>query len=70
VAADKQQFINYHRQRNAVKGKIGEGKRRFGLGRIREQPLETQVSTIELNVLAMKLERLLELHFVFLAYWL
>jgi hypothetical protein len=69
VAAEKQQFIDDQRQRNAVEGKIGQGKRRFGLGLIREKLPATQGSTIALNVLVMNLEKLLELLFVFFAYW-
>jgi hypothetical protein len=78
VAAEKRQFIDDQRQRNAVVaegfceavGKIGQGKRRFGLGLIREKLPATQGSTIALNVLVMNLEKLLELLFVFFAYWL
>ena len=70
AAAEKQQFIDDQRQRNAVEGKIGQGKRRFGLGLIREKLSATQGSSIALNVLAMNLEKLLELLFVFFAYWL
>jgi len=64
VAAEKQQFIDDQRQRNAVEGKIGQGKRRFGLGLIREKLAITQGSMIALNVLVMNLEKLLELLFV------
>jgi hypothetical protein len=70
VAAEKQQFIDDQRQRNAVEGKVGQGKRRFGLGLIREKLAVTQGSTIALNVLVMNLEKLLELLFVFFAYLL
>ena len=63
-AAEKQQFIDDQRQRNAVEGKIGQGKRRFGLGLIREKLAITQGSMIALNVLVMNLEKLLELLFV------
>ena len=70
VAAEKQQFIDDQRQRNAVEGKIGQGKRRFGLGLIREKLAITQGSMIALSVLVMNLEKLLELLFVFFAYWL
>jgi hypothetical protein len=70
VAAEKQQFIDDQRQRNAVEGKIGQGKRRFGLGLIREKLAVTQGSTIALNVLVMNLEKLLELLFVLFAYWI
>lgn len=70
MAAEKRQFIDDQRQRNAVEGKIGQGKWRFGLGLIREKLPATQGSTIALNVLVMNLEKLLELLFVFFAYWL
>ena len=70
VAAEKRQFINDQRQRNAVEGKIGEGKRRYGLGLIREKLSVTQGSTIAMNVLVMNLQKLLELLFVLFAYWL
>jgi hypothetical protein len=70
MAAEKQQFIDDQRQRNAVEGKIGQGKRRFGLGLIREKIPATQGSTIALNVLAMNLEKLLGLLCVLFAYWI
>ena len=70
VAAEKQQFIDDQRQRNAVEGKIGQGKRRFGLGLIREKLPATQGSTIALNILVMNLEKLLELLFVLFDCWL
>ena len=64
LAEDKRQFLDDQRQRNAVEGKIGQGKRRFGLGLIREKLAVTQGSTIARNVLVMNLEKLLELLFV------
>lgn len=70
VAAEKQQFINDQRQRNAVECKIGQRKRRFGLGLIREKLPATQGSAIALNILVMNLEKLLELLFVLFACWL
>ena len=70
AAAEKQQFIDDQRQRNAVEGKIGQGKRRFGLGLIREKLAATQGSTIAMNVLVMNLEKLLELLSVLVAYWI
>jgi hypothetical protein len=66
LAEDKRQFLDDQRQRNAVEGKIGQGKRRFGLDLIRERLAVTQGSTIALNVLVMNLEKLLEFLFVFL----
>ena len=64
MAAEKQQFIDDQRQRNAVEGKIGQGKRHFGLGLIREKLAITQGSMIALNLLVMNLEKLMELLFV------
>jgi hypothetical protein len=64
LAEEKRQFLEDQRQRNAVEGMIGQGKRRFGLGLIREKLAITPGSTIALNVLVMNLEKLLELLFV------
>ncbi len=70
VVADKQQFIDDQRQRNADEGKIGQGKRSFGLGLVRDKLPAVQGSTIALNVLVMNLQKLLELLFVFFAHLL
>lgn len=70
VAAEKKQFLDDQRQRNAVEGKIGQGKRRYGLGLIREKLSITQGSAIALNVLVMNLQKLLELLFVLFADWI
>ncbi|MBC1262236.1 transposase [Synechococcus sp. BSF8S] len=70
VAAEKQQFLADQRQRNAVEGKIGQGKRRFGMGLIRENLAVTQGSAIALSVLVMNLEKLLKLLFVLFAFLL
>ena len=67
LAEEKLQLLDDQRQRNAVEGKIGQGKRRFGLGLIREKLAVTQGATIALNVLVMNLEKLLELLFVLFA---
>jgi hypothetical protein len=67
LAEEKRQFLDDQRQRNAVEGKIGQGKRRFGLGLIREKLAVTQGATIALNVLVMNIEKLLELLFIFFA---
>jgi hypothetical protein len=67
LAEEKRQFLDDQRQRNAVEGKIGQGKRRFGLGLIREKLAVTQGATIALNVLVTNLEKLLELLFVLFA---
>jgi hypothetical protein len=42
VAEEKQEFLEDQRRRNAVEGKIGQGKRRYGLGLIREKLALTQ----------------------------
>ena len=71
VAEEKKQFADDQRQRNAVEGKIGQGKRRYGLDLIREKLATTQSSAIALNVLVvMNLDKLLEHLFVLLACWL
>jgi IS5 family transposase len=68
VAAEKQQCIDDQRQRNAVEGKIGQGKRRYGLGLIREKLAATQGSSIAMTILVMNLQKLLELLFVFIVF--
>jgi hypothetical protein len=50
VAEEKRQFIDDQRRSNAVEGKLGQGKRRFGLGLIREKLALTQGSTIAMNI--------------------
>ena len=70
VAEEKRQFIDDQRRRNAVEGKLGQGKRRFGWGLIREKLALTQVSTIAMNILVMNLEMLLELLYVLFTGWL
>jgi IS5 family transposase len=70
MAAEKKQFIDDQRQRNAVEGKIGQGKRRYGLGLNREKLASTQGSSIAMNILVMNLQKLLELLFVlFVLLW-
>ena len=66
IAAEKKQFIDDQKQRNAVEGKIGECKRRYGLGLIREKLIATQGSSIAMNILVMNLQKLLQLLFVFI----
>ncbi len=67
LAEEKKQFLDDQRQRNAVEGKIGQGKRRYGLDLIREKLATTQGCAIALNVLVMNLGKLLELLFGLLA---
>ena len=67
VATERRQFVDDQRRRNAVEGKIGQGKRRYGLGLIREKLPATQGSSIAMNVLVMNLQKLLELFYLFFA---
>lgn len=52
-------------ERNAVEGKFGEGKRRYGLDRIRARLADTSLTVISLQMLVMNLERWLRVLFVF-----
>lgn len=52
------------RERNAIEGKFGEGKRSYGLGRIMARLKETGASMIALQFLVMNLERRLRVLFV------
>lgn len=70
LAAEKRQFLDNHRQRNAVEGKIDQGKRRFGLDLIREKLAVTQGSAIAMTMLVMNLEKMMQLLFVLFAFWL
>lgn len=70
LAEEKKQFADDQQRRNAVEGKIGEGKRRYGLDLIREKLATTPGSAITLNVLVMNLEKFLELLYVLSAFWL
>jgi IS5 family transposase len=66
AAAEKQQFIDDQRSRTSVEGKIGQGRRRYGLGLICEKLAETQCSSIAMNILVMNIQKLLELLLSFL----
>ena len=70
LAEEKKLFLDDQQQRNAVEGKIGQGKRRYGLDLIRKKLAMTQGSAIALNVLVLNLDKLLELLYVHLACWL
>ncbi|BFH14406.1 IS5 family transposase [Paenibacillus melissococcoides] len=50
--------------RNAIEGKFGEGKRSYGLGRIRARLRETSETVIALQLLVMNLERKLRVLFL------
>lgn len=53
-------------ERNAIEGKFGEGKRRYGLGLVRARLAKTSMSVIVLQMLVMNLEHKLRLLFAFL----
>jgi IS5 family transposase len=48
--------------RNAIEGKFGQGKRRFGLGRIMAKRDDTSETVVALIFMAMNLVRLLKVH--------
>ena len=52
-------------ERNAIEGKFGEGKRRYGLGLIRARLPETSASVIAMQLLVMNLERKLRVLLAF-----
>jgi hypothetical protein len=54
---EKRQMIEDGRVRNAIEGKFGQGKRRFGLARIMAKLQETSESVIWMNIIIMNLER-------------
>ena len=56
-------------ERNQIEGKFGEGKRRFGLGRIRARLANTSQTVIALQFLVMNLERSLRVLFFLIFRW-
>jgi len=57
--AERKQMREDELERNAVEGKFGQGKRRYGLGLVRAKLAETSGSMIGMAVLVMNLEKLL-----------
>jgi IS5 family transposase len=57
--AERKQMREDELERNAVEGKFGQGKRRYGLGLIRAKLAETSGSMIGMAILVMNLEKLL-----------
>jgi IS5 family transposase len=70
VAKEKRQLHDDQRRRNAVEGRFGQGKRRYGLGLSLEKIALTQGSTIAMNILVMNLKKLLVVLFVLFTCWL
>ncbi|MBS4054436.1 MAG: IS5 family transposase [Thermaerobacter sp.] len=60
---DKRLALQDGKLRNAIEGKFGEGKRRYGLGRIMACLRETSEAVIALNTIVMNLEHCLRIHF-------
>lgn len=56
--------------RNPIEGKFGEGKRRYGMGRIMARLAETSETTIGILVLVMNLEKRLRLLFDLFTHWI
>jgi IS5 family transposase len=61
--ADKKQAATDEAIRNRVEGKFGEGKRRFGLGRVMAKLACTSTAQISLSFLVMNLEEALRRFF-------
>ncbi len=59
-AADKKQAAADEAIRNTVEGKFGQGKRRFGLGRVMAKLVGTSAAQISLSFLVMNLEQALK----------
>lgn len=58
------------RNRNAIEAKFGEGKRKYGLGRILAKLQETSETVIMLQFLVMNLEHKIRVLFVQILFWL
>ncbi len=56
--------------RNAVEGKFGQAKRRYGLGRVMARLAESSLSVVSITFLVMNLDRLLAAPFLRLFEWL
>jgi len=63
AAADKKQARRDEAIRNRVEGKFGEGKRRYGLGRVMAKLAGTSAAQIALRFLVLNLEQALRLFF-------
>lgn len=68
-SADQKQGRIDASERNQIEGKFGEGKRKFGLGRIRARLANTSQTVIALQFLVMNLERRLRILFCLLFRW-
>lgn len=67
--ADQKQERQDAAERNEIEGKFGEGKRKFGLGRIQARLENTSQTVIALQFMIMNLERRLRVLFFLLIRW-
>jgi len=67
--ADKKQERQDTADRNQIEGKFGEGKRKFGLDRIRARLANTSETVIAVQFIVMNLERRLRFLFFLLMRW-
>lgn len=69
---DQQRLLerNEAGERNAIEGKFGEAKRRYGLNRVMARLSDTSNTTIHLTILMMNLKKRLRVLFDAIYYWL
>ena len=69
---DQQRLLerNEAGERNAIEGKFGEAKRRYGLNRVMARLSDTGNTTIHLTILMMNLQKRLRVLFDAIYYWL
>ena len=66
---EKQQIRQDAKDRIAIEGKFGQGKRRFGLDEIKTKLSNTSQTSVSMIILAMNLEKKLIDFFVFMFFW-
>jgi hypothetical protein len=70
LKAKKQQQRQDELDRIPIEGKFGQGKRRFGLGRIMAKLAETSETVMAIIFIVMNLEKWLKMPFFALLFWL
>ena len=66
----KQRYKREARERNAIEGKIGEGKRRYNLGLIQAKTDETSETWVGINILVMNIAKAFRQFFIIQFYML
>ena len=66
----KQRYKKESRERNAIEGKIGEGKRRYNLGLIQAKTDETSETWVGINILVMNIAKAFRQFFIIQFYML